>query len=35
MDGGEQLQGAGEFSPLGKLLTEDDWKSLKPRKPGQ
>jgi NAD(P)-dependent dehydrogenase (short-subunit alcohol dehydrogenase family) len=33
MDGGEQLQGAGEFSALGKLLTEDDWKSLKPRKP--
>jgi NAD(P)-dependent dehydrogenase (short-subunit alcohol dehydrogenase family) len=33
MDGGEQLQGAGEFSALGKLLTEEDWKSLKPRKP--
>jgi NAD(P)-dependent dehydrogenase (short-subunit alcohol dehydrogenase family) len=33
MDGGEQLQGAGEFSALGRLLTEDDWKSLKPRKP--
>jgi NAD(P)-dependent dehydrogenase (short-subunit alcohol dehydrogenase family) len=32
MDGGEQLQGAGEFSALGRLLTEDDWKSLKPRK---
>lgn len=32
MDGGEQLQGAGEFSGLGRLLTEDDWKSLKPRK---
>jgi NAD(P)-dependent dehydrogenase (short-subunit alcohol dehydrogenase family) len=32
MDGGEQLQGAGEFSVLGRLLTEDDWKSMKPRK---
>ena len=32
MDGGEQLQGAGEFSALGRLLTEDDWKSMKPRK---
>jgi len=32
MDGGEQLQGAGEFSALGRLLSENDWKSLKPRK---
>lgn len=32
MDGGEQLQGAGEFTALGRLLTEDDWKSMKPRK---
>ena len=32
MDGGEFLQGAGEFSSLGKLLTDDDWKSLKPGK---
>jgi len=32
MDGGEQLEGAGEFSALGRLLSEDDWKSLKPRK---
>jgi NAD(P)-dependent dehydrogenase (short-subunit alcohol dehydrogenase family) len=32
MDGGEQLQGAGEFSALGRMLGEDDWKSLKPRK---
>jgi NAD(P)-dependent dehydrogenase (short-subunit alcohol dehydrogenase family) len=32
MDGGEQLQGAGEFSALGRLLSEDDWQSLKPRK---
>jgi NAD(P)-dependent dehydrogenase (short-subunit alcohol dehydrogenase family) len=33
MDGGEQLQGAGEFTALGRSLTGDDWKSLKPRKP--
>jgi hypothetical protein len=32
MDGGEQLQGAGEFSALGRLLSEDDWQSLKPSK---
>ena len=33
MDGGEQLQGAGEFTALGTLLSEDEWKSMKPRKP--
>jgi NAD(P)-dependent dehydrogenase (short-subunit alcohol dehydrogenase family) len=32
MDGGEWLQGAGEFSSLGRLLTEKDWAALKPRK---
>jgi NAD(P)-dependent dehydrogenase (short-subunit alcohol dehydrogenase family) len=32
MDGGEFLQGAGEFSNLGRVLTEKDWESLKPRK---
>jgi NAD(P)-dependent dehydrogenase (short-subunit alcohol dehydrogenase family) len=32
MDGGEFLQGAGEFSNLGRVLTNDDWQSLKPRK---
>jgi NAD(P)-dependent dehydrogenase (short-subunit alcohol dehydrogenase family) len=32
MDGGEFLQGAGEFSNLGRMLTEEDWQSLKPRK---
>jgi NAD(P)-dependent dehydrogenase (short-subunit alcohol dehydrogenase family) len=32
MDGGEFLQGAGEFSNLGRLLTDKDWESLKPRK---
>jgi NAD(P)-dependent dehydrogenase (short-subunit alcohol dehydrogenase family) len=34
MDGGEFLQGAGEFSSLGKALTDKDWESLKPRKSG-
>ncbi len=33
MDGGEFLQGAGEFSNLGRVLSEEDWESLKPRKP--
>lgn len=33
MDGGEFLQGAGEFSNLGQLLTNEDWESLKPKKP--
>src|SRR5258707_731633 len=33
MDGGELLQGAGEFSNLGRVLTEKDWEALKPRKP--
>jgi NAD(P)-dependent dehydrogenase (short-subunit alcohol dehydrogenase family) len=32
MDGGEFLQGAGEFSNLGRALTHEDWQSLKPRK---
>lgn len=32
MDGGEFLQGAGEFSNLGRVLTKEDWESLKPRK---
>jgi NAD(P)-dependent dehydrogenase (short-subunit alcohol dehydrogenase family) len=32
MDGGEFLQGAGEFSNLGRLLNNQDWESLKPRK---
>jgi len=33
MDGGEFLQGAGEFSNLGRALTDQDWESIKPRKP--
>ena len=32
MDGGEFLQGAGEFSNLGRILREEDWQALKPRK---
>jgi NAD(P)-dependent dehydrogenase (short-subunit alcohol dehydrogenase family) len=32
MDGGEFLQGAGEFSSLGRVLTDADWDALKPRK---
>jgi len=32
MDGGEFLQGAGEFSTLGRALTNKDWESLKPAK---
>src|ERR1700693_1700283 len=35
MDGGEQLQGAGEFTSLGRLLTEDEWKLMKPGKPAK
>jgi NAD(P)-dependent dehydrogenase (short-subunit alcohol dehydrogenase family) len=31
MDGGEFLQGAGEFSSLGRALTNANWDSLKPR----
>lgn len=32
MDGGEFLQGAGEFSNLGRLLREEDWQAIKPHK---
>lgn len=32
MDGGEFLQGAGEFSSLGRILREEDWQNLKPKK---
>jgi NAD(P)-dependent dehydrogenase (short-subunit alcohol dehydrogenase family) len=34
MDGGEFLQGAGEFSSLGRILTEEDWQAIKPKKSG-
>jgi NAD(P)-dependent dehydrogenase (short-subunit alcohol dehydrogenase family) len=32
MDGGEWLQGAGEFNYLGELFTDEQWESIKPRK---
>ena len=32
MDGGEWLQGAGEFTALGRMLTEEEWRAMKPRK---
>jgi NAD(P)-dependent dehydrogenase (short-subunit alcohol dehydrogenase family) len=32
MDGGEFLQGAGEFSNLGRALSDEDWEALRPRK---
>lgn len=32
MDGGEFLQGAGEFSSLGRILKDEDWQAIKPRK---
>lgn len=32
MDGGEFLQGAGEFSNLGRVLTDADWQAIKPKK---
>jgi len=34
MDGGEFLQGAGEFSSLGRVLKEEDWQAIKPKKSG-
>lgn len=32
MDGGEWLGGAGEFSKIGKLMSDADWQNLRPRK---
>ena len=32
MDGGEFLQGAGEFSSLGRILKEEDWQAIRPKK---
>ena len=32
MDGGEWLQGAGEFGYVGQLLSDADWKNLRPKK---
>jgi NAD(P)-dependent dehydrogenase (short-subunit alcohol dehydrogenase family) len=33
MDGGEWLQGAGEFTTLGRQLTDKEWEMMKPKKP--
>src|SRR6202171_2282148 len=32
MDGGEWLQGAGEFTALGRELTEKEWQTMRPKK---
>jgi NAD(P)-dependent dehydrogenase (short-subunit alcohol dehydrogenase family) len=32
MDGGEWLQGAGEFSQLGRMLSNADWEAMKPKR---
>lgn len=32
MDGGEWLRGAGEFSYVGEMLTEEDWKAMRGKK---
>ncbi|HVP63763.1 MAG TPA: short-chain dehydrogenase, partial [candidate division Zixibacteria bacterium] len=32
MDGGEWLQGAGEFSYLGQMMSDADWAAFKPAK---
>jgi NAD(P)-dependent dehydrogenase (short-subunit alcohol dehydrogenase family) len=32
MDGGEWLQGAGEFTTLGRQLTDEEWERIKPKK---
>jgi NAD(P)-dependent dehydrogenase (short-subunit alcohol dehydrogenase family) len=33
MDGGEWLQGAGEFTALGRELSQKDWEMMRPKKP--
>jgi hypothetical protein len=33
MDGGEWLQGAGEFTTLGRMLTDKEWEMMKLKKP--
>jgi NAD(P)-dependent dehydrogenase (short-subunit alcohol dehydrogenase family) len=33
LDGGEWLQGAGEFTTIGRTLTDDEWQSMRPAKP--
>ena len=32
IDGGEWLQGAGQFNFIGEMMTEQDWQNLKPKK---
>jgi NAD(P)-dependent dehydrogenase (short-subunit alcohol dehydrogenase family) len=32
MDGGEWLQGAGEFTQLGRMLSPTDWEAMKPKR---
>ncbi len=32
MDGGEWLQGAGEFTALGRQLTNKEWEAIRPKK---
>jgi len=32
MDGGEWLQGAGEFSYLGQMMRDEDWEAFRPKK---
>ena len=32
MDGGEWLQGAGEFSALGRMLSDKEWEMMKPKR---
>src|SRR5437868_8144285 len=32
MDGGEWLQGAGEFSQLGRMLSNAEWEAMRPKK---
>lgn len=32
MDGGEWLQGAGEFSQIGRMLSNADWEAMRPKK---
>jgi len=32
MDGGEWLQGAGQFAALGRMLTDKEWEMMKPKK---
>jgi NAD(P)-dependent dehydrogenase (short-subunit alcohol dehydrogenase family) len=34
MDGGEWLQGAGEFSQIGRMLSNADWEAMRPKKSG-